>query len=78
MDNTPPLMIGTHIVDVPCPRCGALESILVRLSGVLTEGTDDEAKLRLRAKSQARDHMCGSRRMFDGAGQPTLEILGEA
>ncbi|GAB3889013.1 hypothetical protein [Terrabacter terrigena] len=73
----PPLSIGTHIVDVPCPRCGSLETILVRLSSVLTEGTGDDTTLKLRARSKAVDHMCGSRRLLDGAGVLTLSTIDE-
>jgi hypothetical protein len=77
-DKTPPvLQIGTHAVDVPCPRCGALETILVRFSGVLTQGADEETTLKLRARSKAADHMCGSRRLMDGAGLLTLSTSDE-
>ena len=77
MKPAPPLSIGTHVVDVPCPRCGSLETILVRLSAVLTEGTDEETTLKLRARSKAADHMCGSRRLLDGAGVLTLSTIDE-
>lgn len=73
----PPLSIGTHIVDVPCPRCGSLETIIVRFSSVLTEGTDEDTTLRLKARSKAADHMCGSRRLLDGAGVLTLSTIDE-
>lgn len=77
MADAPPLQIGTHIVDVPCPRCGSLETILVRFSAVLTEGTDEETTLRLKTRAKAVDHMCGSRRLLDGAGVLTLSTVDE-
>lgn len=77
MSNDAPLTIGTYVVDLPCPRCGSLETVLVRLSSVLTEGTDETATLRLRARAKAQDHMCGSRRFLDGDGTLTL-ISSEA
>lgn len=77
MNTTPPLSIGTHVVDLPCPRCGSLETILVRFSAVLTEGTDEDTTLRLKARSKAQDHMCGSRRLLDGAGTLTLSTIDE-
>lgn len=72
-EQTAPLQIGTYIVDAPCPRCGSLESILIRLTSVLTEDTDsDVATLRARMKAKAVDHMCGSRRLLDGVGMLTV------
>lgn len=68
----PPLGVGLYWVDLPCPRCSALETVAVHLSAVLTTSTDDEARLKLRARSAPTDHDCGQTRMLD-----TAQLLGE-
>ena len=59
-----PLTPGIYWVDLPCPRCGALETVAVVLSAVLTT-TADEDTLKLRAKSKPTDHECGQARLLD-------------
>jgi len=70
MGKPPPLSIGMHWVDLPCPRCGALETVAVVLSAVLSTPTDEQPSLKLRARSKATDHDCGQGRMLD-----TVELL---
>jgi len=64
-----PLTTGLYWVDLPCPRCHALETVAVVLSSVLTTPDEDEPSLRLRAKSRPIDHLCGQGRMI-----PTDEL----
>ena len=61
----PPLTPGLHWVDLPCPRCGSIETVAVSLSSVLTTPADDQPSLKLRCKSKATDHDCGQGRMLD-------------
>jgi hypothetical protein len=73
-----PLTVGTYAVDLPCPRCGSLEAVLVRLTAVVTEDTDtDTATIKLRARSRAAEHLCGSSRLLDAAGQLTIGVAGD-
>lgn len=74
-----PLTVGTYAVDLPCPRCGSLEAVLVRLTSVVTEDTDtDTATIKLRARSRSTEHLCGSTRILDAAGQLTIPTDDEA
>lgn len=66
---------GTYTVDAPCPDCGGLETLLLRVSVVRTSGTDDECTIRLRARSRAVDHACGRLRLFDGVSIRTASGL---
>jgi hypothetical protein len=68
-----PLTTGIYWVDLPCPRCHALETVAVVLSAVLTTPTDAEPSLRLHAKSKAADHDCGQTRMLETAELLPLE-----
>lgn len=65
VDRPAPLAPGIYWVDLPCPRCGALETVAVVLSAVLTTPTDDQPSLKLRARTKATDHDCGQARMLD-------------
>lgn len=49
---------GVYLIDAPCPRCGVIEEILVKLSAVLTTPEDDGSTIRVRLKGKARDHDC--------------------
>lgn len=69
-----PLTPGIYWVDLPCPRCGALETVAVVLSAVLTTPTDEEPSLKLRAKSKPTDHDCGQARMLDTAELLPMDV----
>jgi hypothetical protein len=58
------LTTGTYWVDLPCPRCHALETVAVLLSAVLTTADEETPTLRLRTKSAPVDHQCGQGRML--------------
>lgn len=62
---TDTLQTGNYVVDAPCPRCGVVEEILVRISSVLTTPQDDAGSLRVKVKGKARDHDCQQRRLPD-------------
>lgn len=55
---TDTIPVGTHWVEAPCPRCGALEVIGVHLASVLTTPQDEIPSLRVRAKAKPVDHDC--------------------
>jgi hypothetical protein len=50
---------GTYVVEAPCPECGQLVEVLVRLSSVLTIAQDDAPSLRVKCKGEAVGHYCG-------------------
>jgi hypothetical protein len=54
---------GTYIVEAHCPRCNAIEEVLVSIRSVLTTPEDDPATLRVRLKCKARDHDCNQSRL---------------
>lgn len=62
-----PLMPGTYWVDLPCPRCGAIETVAATLTAVLTVPGDAGASLKLRVKTKPTDHDCGQGRMLSTA-----------
>lgn len=59
MSSPPRVPAGLVGVEVPCPACGVLEFIAVRLSGVLTTPDDDTPSLRVKCKGKPLDHECG-------------------
>src|SRR4029079_15097314 len=68
-----PLTTGIYWVDLPCPRCHALETVAVHLSANLTPHDQETPTLRLRAKSSAVDHQCGQGRML-ATDELTLDV----
>lgn len=56
--DLPPLRMGFHVVDAPCPRCGLLVEAYVWLSTVLTSPQDDVPTLRVKSKSKPVEHDC--------------------
>lgn len=64
MTAPPTLTTGLYWVDLPCPRCHALETVAVVMSSILTTPDEAEPSLRLHAKSKAIDHRCGQGRML--------------
>lgn len=74
--NRDPLGLGTFIVEAPCPDCGAVLELVLRLSSTRTTSTDDDPKVRLKARSTAVPHVC---RRSSSARQVTVaEALAEA
>lgn len=65
-DDARTLTPGTYTVDAPCPDCGGIETLLLRVSVVRTSGTDDDTTIRVKSRSRAVDHACGRLRLFDG------------
>lgn len=65
MTDPKTLSTGNYLVEAPCPRCGVLEEILVRLSSVLTTPEDDTGSLRVKIKGKPRDHDCKQGRLVD-------------
>lgn len=68
MSATKTLSTGTYLVEAPCPKCGALEEILVSIRSVLTTPEDDTQQLKVRLKGKARDHDCRQERIATDAG----------
>lgn len=73
--DRPPLAVGLHPVDAPCPRCGLVVEAYVYLSTALTTPLEGIPSLRLKAQSKAVEHDCrhGSQStvaqmLRDGAG----------
>lgn len=54
---------GTYTVSAPCPDCGTVEDVLVRIGVRRTADLDDGglAALRVTLKGKASDHECGGR-----------------
>lgn len=57
------LPTGVYLVEAACPRCGAIEEILVAIRSVLTTPEDDTGSLRVRLRGKARDHDCRQLRL---------------
>lgn len=66
---------GTYIVEARCPRCNAIEEILVSIRSVLTTPEDDAGSLRVRLRGKARDHDCRQARLTTIVDATTGEIL---
>lgn len=49
---------GVYQVDAPCPICGSLEVILVRISTLVQVPQDDVAKIRVKLHSRPLEHLC--------------------
>ena len=62
-----------YLIEAACPRCGAIEEILVGLRAVLTTPEDDMGSLRIRLKGKPRDHDCKQDRITVDAA--TGEVL---
>lgn len=73
MSDPKTLQTGVYLVETSCPRCGAIEEILVSLRAVLTTPEEDTGSLRVRLKGKARDHDCKQARMVVSA--ETGEVL---
>jgi hypothetical protein len=71
-----PLTLGTYVVDAPCPDCGTLVELVLRLSTTLTTSTDEDPRLRLKARSTAVPHLC--RRAGNGRPVTIDEAIDEA
>lgn len=74
MGDAKTLETGVYLVEATCPRCGAIEEILVSLRSVLTTPEDDTGSLRVRLKGKARDHDCKQTRLLD-VDRTTGEVL---
>lgn len=74
--GTKTLQTGVYIVEAHCPRCGAIEEILVAIRSVVTIPELDLGKLAVRLKSKARDHDCRQSRLV-AVDAATGEILDE-
>lgn len=72
--DTKTIPTGVYLVEARCPRCGAIEEILVGISSVLTTPEHDTASLRVRLKGKARDHDCKQTRLLD-VDRVTGEVL---
>lgn len=57
---------GVYVVDAACPRCGAIEEVLIRLGVLVTIPDDDIGSLRVRVKAKPRDHDCRQSRLLVG------------
>lgn len=68
---TDTLSTGTYYVDAPCPRCGAIEAILVQISSVLTTPETEGGTLRVKIKGKPREHDCQQ-------GRITVDAMLEA
>lgn len=64
---------GLHWVDAPCPRCGAIETVAVKLSSLLQVPDEDQASIRVRLKAKPVDHDCGQRRLDVGLFAATAD-----
>jgi len=65
--GTRTLDTGVYLVDAPCPMCGALEPILVKIATVVTVPQDDVASMRVKLHAKAIDHMCRQLKIGGGA-----------
>jgi hypothetical protein len=61
--ETETLSTGIYLVDAPCPRCGVVETVLVRIGVVLTTPDDSVGALRVKLKGKAVDHDCHQTRL---------------
>lgn len=61
--GTKTLQTGVYIIEAACPRCGAIEEILVGIRAVVTIPENDLGKLAVRMKGKARDHDCRQSRL---------------
>lgn len=52
------LNTGPYYVDAECPRCGAIETVLVAIKSVLTATQGDLSSLRVKLYGKAREHAC--------------------
>lgn len=68
---------GTYIVEAHCPRCNAIEEILVGISSVLTTPEHETGSLRVKLKGKARDHDCKQARITV-VDSTTGELLDES
>lgn len=73
MSETKTIPTGVYLIEAACPRCGAIEEILVAIRSVLTTPEDDTGSLRVRLKGKARDHDCKQARLVVNA--ETGEVL---
>ena len=76
LSNDGPKTLGTgvYVIEAACPRCGAIEEILVSIRAVLTTPEDDSGSLRVRLKGKARDHDCNQARLM-AVDAATGEVL---
>lgn len=71
--GTKTLETGVYIVEAACPRCGAIEEILVSIRAVVTIPEADLGKLAVRLKGKPRDHDCRQARLV--VDSSTGEVL---
>lgn len=71
--GTKTLQTGVYLIEAACPRCGAIEEVLVSIRAVVTIPEADLGKLAVRLKGKARDHDCRQVRMVVNAD--TGEVL---
>lgn len=65
--GTKTLQTGVYLIDAACPRCGAIEEILMSLRAVVTIPEGDLGKLAVKLKAKPRDHDCRQARMIVNA-----------
>lgn len=70
------LKTGVYYVDAPCPRCGAIEEILISIRSVVTIPETDTGKLAVKLRGKPRDHDCRQNRLTQLVDAETGEILG--
>lgn len=75
MSDSKVIPTGTYLVEAACPRCGAIEEILVAIRSVLSIPEDDTGSLRVRLRGKARDHDCKQQRLTESA--PLLQVNAE-
>lgn len=56
--STPAIDTGNYLVRSPCPECGTVVEVFVRLSSVLTVPQDDPPQLRVKCKGETVPHSC--------------------
>ena len=57
------LETGLYTIAAKCPRCSAVEEIVVAIRSVLTTPEDGPASLKVALKGKARDHDCRQARI---------------
>lgn len=54
---------GVYTINLPCPRCGVIEEVLVSIKSQLTTPQDEIGKLAAKLKGRPVDHDCQQQRI---------------